>query len=828
MTSKYFDFKGNPLVMTRRLSKIYDQRINWDNNPAGLELETFQTESTYDALNRPMSTTLPDGTLLEYTYNKGGYLENLQAQIMGQGSFKNFLTSQNHDAKGQKQWVKYGNETITKYFYEAKTFRLSNLITVDKNNKALQDLHYKYDPLGNIMEVRDDAQDTLYYNNGVISPQKQYEYDHLNRLTSATGREHAGTGAMIPSNEAFAHLQGLPHQHIQNAVREYTQTYEYDAVDNITSMAHRTGQAIGNWTRAYTYTSDATNKLRSTQIGSNPTSNYQDYDIHGNMTKMPHLEALTWNFADQLSVVEINANGYNAYYNYDGGGQRIRKVIKNGSTKKVRLYLGGVECYRVYSGNTLQEETWTLQVDGIAQVDTKTVDNTLVVPNPTPLIRYQYSDHLGSATMETNENGQLISYEEYHPYGTTAYSTYVNGSYSTKRYRFTNKERDDETGLYYFGVRYYAAWLGRWTSSDPGDFVDGLNLYRYVRNNPVNLTDPDGMSPDDGDPLKNGTPLLNKNNELVGYKLGDGQGFTHVAAHLNNPETQKEYGYTLEKPISWTSIALQADNASKYVAPELEQGNITLPEILNPYHDAWKTMNMNEGERLVIDLSGNSVIKVVPLDPSDPTPPSTPLGPINSSDGDGVDKVGWLKTLFKIGGTVGTVQIARNIAANNSLIATTQAAGKASLEAYNFSKTAEGATRFMVEHGGEAKMWSNAFYGNQHVSNSFVETAKSSHAASVAKGLQTEQTISNATQSISKASQVGKVLRFGGLAVGGGLTIYQYATDDNYGFKNIVPDNEYNKEIALGTDLTMVGVGAYFPIGTGVSLVYFIGIRPFM
>jgi RHS repeat-associated protein len=56
-----------------------------------------------------------------------------------------------------------------------------------------------------------------------------------------------------------------------------------------------------------------------------------------------------------------------------------------------------------------------------------------------------------------------------------------------KRYRFTNKERDDERGLYYFGVRYYAAWLGRWTSSDPGGFVDGLNLYRYTRNNPFNL-----------------------------------------------------------------------------------------------------------------------------------------------------------------------------------------------------------------------------------------------------------------------------------------------------------------------------------------------------
>jgi RHS repeat-associated protein len=120
-------------------------------------------------------------------------------------------------------------------------------------------------------------------------------------------------------------------------------------------------------------------------------------------------------------------------------------------------------------------------------VDTLTVDNSATVASPIPLIRYQYRDHLGSAAMETNETGQVISYEEYHPFGTSAYRTAKSGTdLSLKRYRFTNKERDDETGLYYFGVRYYAAWLGRWTSSDPGGFVDGLNLYVYVRNNPVN------------------------------------------------------------------------------------------------------------------------------------------------------------------------------------------------------------------------------------------------------------------------------------------------------------------------------------------------------
>ena len=61
-----------------------------------------------------------------------------------------------------------------------------------------------------------------------------------------------------------------------------------------------------------------------------------------------------------------------------------------------------------------------------------------------------------------------------------------------KRYRFTGKERDEETGLDYHGARYYAPWLGRWSSADPKGMVDGPNLYRYARDNPVVLTDPGG------------------------------------------------------------------------------------------------------------------------------------------------------------------------------------------------------------------------------------------------------------------------------------------------------------------------------------------------
>jgi RHS repeat-associated protein len=63
---------------------------------------------------------------------------------------------------------------------------------------------------------------------------------------------------------------------------------------------------------------------------------------------------------------------------------------------------------------------------------------------------------------------------------------------SRRRYRYTGKERDEETGLYYHGARYYAPWLGRWTAADPAGLVDGINRYTYTHDNPVIYFDPTG------------------------------------------------------------------------------------------------------------------------------------------------------------------------------------------------------------------------------------------------------------------------------------------------------------------------------------------------
>jgi RHS repeat-associated protein len=179
----------------------------------------------------------------------------------------------------------------------------------------------------------------------------------------------------------------------------------------------------------------------------------------------------------------------------------VRKVWEHAGLIEERIYLGGWEIYRrrIASSGLLELERETLHLmDGarrVAMVETKTVDTgdpSLVV---TPRFRYQLGNHLGSALLEVGETGAVISYEEYHPYGTTAYRSGRNGvEVSAKRYRYTGKERDDETGLYYHGARYYAAWLGRWTAADPAGMVDGANLYAYVRGSPVGLVDPSGRS----------------------------------------------------------------------------------------------------------------------------------------------------------------------------------------------------------------------------------------------------------------------------------------------------------------------------------------------
>ena len=142
---------------------------------------------------------------------------------------------------------------------------------------------------------------------------------------------------------------------------------------------------------------------------------------------MPHLPSLSWDYADRLR--EVGLVGGTASYVYDAAGERVRKVVSaaDGTRRSERIYLGGFEIYREFAPNgtdvSLERESLHVMDDRqrVALVETETIVGGNAVAAPVPLQRHQLGNHLGSASVELAADGALISYEEYHPYGTTAF-----------------------------------------------------------------------------------------------------------------------------------------------------------------------------------------------------------------------------------------------------------------------------------------------------------------------------------------------------------------------------------------------------------------------
>jgi RHS repeat-associated protein len=527
VTSDLYDFKGNSLRSARQFASDYKNPPDWSQSP-GLEAEILSTASKYDALNRAIAVTAPDNSIYSPTFNEANLLEKVDVNLRGASAGTPFVANIDYNAKGQRMVIQYGNGAVTAYEYDVKTFRLARLKTTRSagqnglaaqifvNPATVQDLHYTYDPAGNITLIRDAALTTVF-NGQQVDPACDYTYDPLYRLIEATGREHIGQSALsfTPPDGNFRDypFAGLSQLNNPQALRNYTERYDYDPVGNFKTMAHLAGGGAGNWTRAYAYNQSSlleppktSNRLSQTALQTGAGSPVEPYlyDAHGNVAEMPHLPLMQWNFGDELCATSRQVVSAGApemtYYVYDAGGQRARKITErqNGARKNERFYLGAFELYREYESDaaiTLQRETLHVMDDKqrIAVVETRTIDGGAPIASPAVAQRYQLANHLGSASLELDETGALISYEEYSPYGNSVFQAGRSAAEtSLKRYRYTGKEREDETGLSYHGARYYAPWLGRWTACDPKGMVNGTNVYWYAEARPINLVDPSG------------------------------------------------------------------------------------------------------------------------------------------------------------------------------------------------------------------------------------------------------------------------------------------------------------------------------------------------
>jgi len=531
-----YDFKGNLTDVSRRVASIYDDTVHWgkadEKIPTSvdevlgeqalegelsklLESEAFARSTEYDALNRPAELTSPDNSVHTLTYNEAGLLESVSVMLRGSRNV-GFVTNIDYDAKGQRTKIEYGNDAATEYEYDEFTYRLTDLKTTHKTGvkgletilkfaKTVQDLHYTYDPVGNITCIEDAA----IKNYGSTDPVAwEYTCDAIYRLTEATGREHrtqCGFDFKPPSGERrdfhfFGHHDPAPMD--LAALRDYTKTYEYDQVGNIKLIKHKAAQ--GSWNQEYKYDEKSridtsvipSNRLSWTKIGQHTEYyHYEDADgedVQGCITSIHNDDSLgmMWDYEDQLIQLTLNGGG-KVFYTYDADGQRVRKVWhKQANLIAERIYFGEFEIYRERTpagAVSLQRETIHVMDDRqrLALVDAKVDTQGALLEQA---IRYQLGNHLGSSAVELDENDKGLSYEEYAPYGCTSFQY---GS-PAKRYRYTGKERDSESGFYYHGARYYAPWIGRWTACDPAGLRASRSPYEAWIDNPIRNVDPDG------------------------------------------------------------------------------------------------------------------------------------------------------------------------------------------------------------------------------------------------------------------------------------------------------------------------------------------------
>ena len=190
-------------------------------------------------------------------------------------------------------------------------------------------------------------------------------------------------------------------------------------------------------------------------------------------------------------------------YRYARQGMRVLKSSIT-SAKQVNIrqnlvrYLPGLEIHITHNAD---KETHNRRVVVAKGVRILSWQHGRPETQPKNQARFSVTDRTDSDQLELDGEAKMISRETYYPFGGTAIWTTRNKmAASYKIVRYSGKERDN-TGLIYYGYRYYVPWLMRWLNPDPAGTVDGQNLFRMVRNNPVSLSDGDGRTSDSCDPF---------------------------------------------------------------------------------------------------------------------------------------------------------------------------------------------------------------------------------------------------------------------------------------------------------------------------------------
>lgn len=474
----HYDLRGSRLSETRHFTSdmsLANWPERWVDRDEKLIAEGETTVWRFSAVGDLLSQTDARENQRLFAYGIAGQVLRIDMKRIGLPSTP-LLTSRRYSATRQIEHETAGNGVETTRCLDAQDDRLLRLTSV-RSSRVFQDLAYEYDPVGNINRIQDFVPVARYFKNQRTDAINQYRYDSLSQLIEASGRECIAN---------------------PDELSTYKQTFSYDQAGNLLSLVH---EGVRGYTRQMVTEPSSNRSLVKPETGE--PDFIKSFDSNGNLLVLsPGAQAMHWDCRNRLSeVVRVSrpvAPDDDERYRYDSGGERLRKVIHRktksaSSTREVR-YLPGLEIH--YTGD--DEVRYVMGVDsGDCNARVLHWHQTSPENAANDQIRYSLGDHLGSCTLELDENAAMISHEGYYAYGETAWwlaPSETEASWKTRR--FCGKERD-ATGLYYYGFRYYAPWLQRWINPDPAGDIDGFNRYRMVRNNPLRFKDSQGLSPVD-------------------------------------------------------------------------------------------------------------------------------------------------------------------------------------------------------------------------------------------------------------------------------------------------------------------------------------------
>ena len=503
-------------------------------NPARPWEETRTIEYTSNYLGQLEGILFQDGEEVIYEYNRGGQVQKVTgykpSNIAGEQFEFPYVKDTGYDEFGQRVYLRYGNDVESRYRYDEKKRWLTRLETRNAGGSVkYQDIEYEFDEVGNVLEYSNQVQ---YY-----KTKQKYRYDNLYQLTEVTGESESYVGSQMSVYKG-----------------NYRQSYKFDGIGNMTlkeSSSLQTGNSplgdnlnyrldydyIGGTHKAgrigqMYYAYDGNGNLISERFGSPVTVNSQNAQLReeGGIYSTDYGFALnnrggqgsaggvyernfSWN---ERNLLRSSADGqYRVEYRYGADGQRAIKYAVSGGVQSESLYFN-----RMFQLKPVLTQEIESKHIYLGQTRIATKQKTSGNENYGEEYGKQYfyhGDHLGSAQMVTNSQGNIYEHLEYTPYG----ELWIDQSDASNPtpFRFTAKERDSETGFYYYGARYLDPKTSRWISTDPAmeEYIPGapindevrkrngnlpgmggvfnvvnLHTYHYAGNNPVKLVDPDG------------------------------------------------------------------------------------------------------------------------------------------------------------------------------------------------------------------------------------------------------------------------------------------------------------------------------------------------